>query len=120
MSSSTIDWDQILWSMMYAAPQLLAYLVAIIFCFIRRRENPKGAVYLGLAVMISLISTAFSYGWPFLFSITGSSSLYGSLQYILVGFHAVTSISIWGLIIAAVFARPTHYDYRGGSAFNDE
>lgn len=57
MTTASPDWQRILWSLLYATPQLVCYCIAIVFCFLRRRENPKGTAYLGLAVLVSLIST---------------------------------------------------------------
>ncbi|MDG2387870.1 MAG: hypothetical protein P8M30_00990 [Planctomycetaceae bacterium] len=119
MSSLSADWNVLLWRLMYSLPNLIAWCIAIYFCTTRRRENPKGAVYLGLAVMVSLVSTVVGYGWTYLLNWTGVSGIFSGIQFFIAGFHACTTLAFWVFIIMAVFARPTHYDYLGGSVFND-
>lgn len=114
MYSSGFDYQQFLWSVLYMSPQLLCYAVAIVFCLIRRRENPKGATFLGLAVLVSLSSTLLGRLWPFLL---GPTAMSGYLSYVFMAFFGITAIVFWSLIIAAVFARTPHYDLRDQSMF---
>ena len=81
MSSLSADWNVLLWRLMYSLPNLIAWCIAIYFCTTRRRENPKGAVYLGLAVMVSLVSTVVGYGWTYLLNWTGVSGIFSGIQF---------------------------------------
>jgi len=120
MASTGMDWEYLVWRLIYMAPQFVGWCIAIFFCVTRRRENPKGSVFLGLAVMISLISTTVTFGWPYLFQLTTSAGIVAPLQYLMVGFQALTTLAFWGFLIAAVFARPTHYDFRDDNAFREQ
>jgi hypothetical protein len=66
--------------------------------------------------------TVVLYGWSYFVEYMGMTGIlgYSEIQYFLVGFHAVSVIVFWILLISAVFARPVHYDYSAGPMFDDE
>jgi len=117
MSSTGIDWQQFLSVVINHVPILIAWCIAIVFCFLRRRENPKGTVYLGLAILVQISGSVL---WYFLIILngsyvsTGSSflSLFSSYAfYIAIAVNTVTFVASWILISMAVFSAPKHSDY---------
>ena len=101
---SELTWEEILQALIYSSPTYVGCLVAVLACFVRRRENPRGATYLGLAVLVTLFATTAMLFWPFV--IANLDIHFEWVNYGLLGFHGLISIVFWGLIIAAVFARP--------------
>ena len=120
------DWGYLVWMSVYAIPTLIVWSIAIYFCFVRRRENPKGAMFLGLAILVQFASTAFSYLVPYLmmaYSSSGATAGMGIMPYLgyaIMGSSIIANVAMWILITMAVFARPMHYDYSGGSPFDDD
>lgn len=120
------SWEILVGMSIYVVPTLIVWSIAIYFCFARRRENPKGAMFLGLAILVQFGSTAFSYLVPFLmmsYSGSGSTAGMGMMPYLgfaIMGSGIISNVVMWILITMAVFARPTHYDYAGGSPFDDD
>lgn len=119
--SSSIEWQQVLWMLAYAGPTFLVWCGAITFCFLRRRENPKGAMLLSLATLTQFCGMIFSYIVPTI------SRFYGVELYTMAYFRYVhlavsvgTSALSWILVTMAVFARPMHYDFSSGPMFEDE
>jgi hypothetical protein len=99
----------------------------IYFCIARQHENPKGAVYLSLAVLVSFSITVFNLGWSyvmtFLPNLVGSdlySTLITVLNSIPIRFSDVASFAVWVLITLAVFARPSHSRYVDDRALDNE
>jgi len=119
--SSNFEWEDLIWIVKYEGPSFLGWCVAIYFCLTRRRDNPQGAVYLGLAVLISFTISVFGYGLFYFEELLMPGFLsYDIFEYLCIGFHAAASIGFWVLLIMAVFARPSHYDYSDMRAFDDE
>lgn len=126
MRSPFYDWEYLIWMLVYAAPTLIVWCFAIYFCFARRQENPKGAMFLGLAILVQFANSAFSYLLPYLmmtYSSSGSTAGMGMMSYFgygIMGLNIGANALMWIFITMAVFARPMHYDYSAGPMFDNE
>jgi hypothetical protein len=120
MSSSSFDSDMLFAMLRGSIPTFLGWCFALFFCLLRRRENPKGATFLGLAVLVTFGTLVLSFGWYYFMALMPDLLQTDIAQYFFIGFRAVCALAFWILVITAVFARPTHYDYAGGSPFEDD
>lgn len=102
-------------------PTFLVWCVAVYLCIARRRENPKAALYLGLAILTRVLSIAVPYVSVFLIQLFDAPWLLRSpyLTWSNTGIRIVASVAIWILITMAVFARPKQFDYIGSPASDD-
>lgn len=113
-TSST--WNLIGWSLTFLVPTLIVWCIALYFCYARRRENPKGAAYLALAILMQLLGTASTYLLLyFVTSSSGSGSTWGLLShpYVMMAVRSINwgaDIGMWVFFVLAVFARPEYYD----------
>ena len=109
--------------LMVYLPNIVGWSVAIVFCILRRRENPKGVVYLSLAILMQLLWLPLRYGVPYLYSLYSGPELppvryLGT--YFFVTINTLTLLPSWLLITMAVFARPKHYDFLETSPFDSD
>lgn len=121
--SISYSWQQILWLVIRMVPVLIVWAIAIMYCFSRYRENPKGALFLGMAIAIAFASRVTVYLLPYFYNLYFSGSGMGMSSWFMMlfnGAHALSQVAIWILIIMAVFARPMHYDFTSGPMFDDE
>ena len=90
-----------------AAPTLLALLFAGFLCLTKGRRNPRGAVLLGGAILVTIVQWGASYG--FIFVSTWATDLFpNNPEYLIYGIQFMTSCLgglAWVLIALAVFAR---------------
>ncbi len=95
-------------------PMFLGILFAGALCLIRHRGNPRGAVFLGVAILLSLAAyipsliLMFYPEWIVDLSSTGTNP-----QYAFYGISLVASLMqglSWVMIGLAVFARAHHED----------
>ncbi|HSG72656.1 MAG TPA: hypothetical protein VLA12_19745 [Planctomycetaceae bacterium] len=98
-------------------PILIAWLLAIIFCFKRRQENPRGAALLGIAVFIQLTSFGIQILTNYLLlsnyfadEIGNSMFWFGWGSHIFFGVLRLLTMVSWILIAYAVF--PGRRDHR--------
>lgn len=103
-----VPFAQVLMVALILVPASLALSFVIYLCMSRRRENPKGTVYLGLAILIQLLSYTLSFG-PMLLSQNMFSDLsMESMRWIMTlkqGIHGLLHAAMWILIGMAVFSR---------------
>jgi|GEM_PF-1788509 hypothetical protein len=108
--------------LMQSGPLVIVWCIGIYLCFTRRKENPKGALFLRNAILISLFTLVIDrlpFFWRDPFT-KGSAYWIGEAGiWALLAFKSLLTIVIWAFIIAAVFARPAHYDFSDRSAFDD-
>jgi hypothetical protein len=105
--SSGISLEQWLWTVGRLVPIGLAWCFALYLCFTRHRENPRGAVFLGLAILLELNLYALAYLAPLL---AGSELMQELLltswyQSGVLVVHSIFSTLIWILVGLAVFPR---------------
>lgn len=122
---STYNWSALIWTLAFTVPIWIVWGFAIWFCFTRRRENPTGAKYLGLAVLVQFVNTAFSQFFPYTWGwfndgTSAGQETFNQLYRVILGVKICANVVSWILIIMAVFARPTHSDYTGSPTFDDE
>jgi hypothetical protein len=111
------EWMQLLRYVIGFVPILIVWVVAIAYCFARYRENPKGALFLGMAIAIAFAGRVVAYLLPFFFHTYGPGSWF-ILAY--SGIQIMSQVAVWVLITMAVFARPMHYDFSSGPVFDEE
>jgi hypothetical protein len=109
------------WELAYFVPTFIVWCFALYFCFVRRRENPKAALFLRLAILTRVLSIAIPYSFVFLIQLSDEPSMLRSpyLTWSNIGIRIVANAAMWILITMAVFARPKHYDDIGSAAFED-
>jgi len=117
----TSDWEPLLWMLAYIGPTTMVWCGAIVFCFLRRRENPKGAIYLSLAILTQFAGMTLSYVIPVILEFYGVKVY--SMEYFFYFRYAFSvggSVICWIFVTMAVFARPMHYDFLNQPEFDDE
>lgn len=105
--ASGMSIEELLWTVGALVPIGFAWLFALYFCFTRHRENPRGAVFLGIAILLEMTLYTLSYlprillpqeVWTDLFS--NQWFFYGTRL-----LHTLFSTVMWILIAMAVFSR---------------
>lgn len=124
MPSFGLSWQSLAWLLALTIPDLVVWCVAVVFCFTRRRENPTGAKYLGLAVMLQFLSVTFSHLFPYTWGwfedgTQSRTELFNNLYNVSLGVKICANVVSWSLVIMAVFARPALPDYFAGPDFDD-
>lgn len=123
MVSSGWGWNYLINLLVYNTPTLIVWGVAVYLCFSRGRQNPKGVIYLGLAILTQLVASL----TPFIYSLVfqeletfGATTVTARFRYVTFGISITSQVLMWILITMAVFTRPKHYDYVGGPAFDED
>ena len=99
------------WELAYIAPTFLVLCVALYFCFVRRRDNPRGVVFLGLAILVVIAQVACSFlvhGFLMGYGSSGSIGIGRILGFVMTMSGTVGNAALWILVTAAVFARRAH------------
>lgn len=113
------------WELACFAPTFLVWCVAIYFCFVRRRENPRGATFLGLAILVAFAQVVFSSLFVYFLMTHSSSGSDGMKMMPYLGYPMMVGVTVgnavkWILVTLAVFAQRPHYDFTDELMFNDE
>jgi len=120
---------QLLSQLLSKLPVLIIWGVAIYFCLLRRRENPKGTRYLLWAIAVQFLRTAWSFAYtvfaPLIYEMVDNSgsSRSNSISFFTLLYTAINvsaNIGMWVLITMAVFARPTLDDTADGPQLDNE
>lgn len=113
MTRTGVGWDDLIWDLVCSAPAFIAMCVALYFCYVRRRENPKGATFLGLAILVAFAQvtlTALVFYFPLVYRSDDAERM-ATIPF--QGFalfmdSTVGNAAKWILVTLAVFARRPH------------
>lgn len=125
MTSTEIDWLDLFRGIIgdlvrFYIPFIVALCIGAVYCIFRWRDNPKGAKFLFLAILLQLLWFPLRYGVPLLLPSPGGWVQNQLQSYFMAVIDLFTLLPSWILIAMAVFARPKHYDGVGPFPIDDD
>lgn len=98
-----MDW---LWLISQTVPIALAWIFALYFCFTRHRENPRGAVFLAIAILLNGVWMVIGI-LPLFAEVDKLTELFSTMwfSYTFLTVKMICQTAAWILIALAVFSR---------------